>query len=209
MALACFFAMTLAAAAQELSASNTSRYVGDGRWDWTVFIVAPREVLQNISCVEYRLHPTFPDPVRKVCQPGHPDLPFGLSTNGWGAFQIDIKVTFKNGEVRALWHVLVLEARPVERPLKISADNSATQVRSGWWDWTVFIEAPDEVLRQIRCVEYTLHPTFPDPVRTICRRGTGRQAFALHGSGWGTFQIRIRVILNDGRIQELTHHLRF
>jgi transcription initiation factor IIF auxiliary subunit len=105
--------------------------------------------------------------------------------------------------------MLAFQTPAVERPLKISAGNSATQVQSGWWNWTVFIEGSEDVLRSVRCVEYTLHPTFPDPVRTVCSRGTGREAFPLSSSGWGTFQIGIRVVLKDGRIQELTHHLRF
>ena len=35
----------------------------------------------------------------------------------------------------------------------------------------VFIQAPPAVLSQIKCVEYTLHPTFPNPVRQVCDRG--------------------------------------
>jgi transcription initiation factor IIF auxiliary subunit len=93
----------------------------------------------------------------------------------------------------------------------VSAANTAREEpgRPGWWLWTVFIEGPEEALRRIRCVEYTLHETFPDRVRTVCERGRGREAFALSSSGWGTFTVRIRAILDSGRVQELTHPLRF
>lgn len=206
----CLIAMTPSAAAQEFSASNISRYAGNGRWDWTVFISASPQLLNNIRCVEYTLHPSFPNPVRKVCSLGDRRYPFGLSSNGWGTFELSIRVIFKNGEVRFLRHMLTFESPPVERPLPITAGNDARQVRPGWWDWAVFIEAPEKVLDEVRCVEYTLHRTFPNPVRTICDRGEDpRRAFRLPASGWGMFQIGIRVFLKDGRVQELTHDLKF
>jgi len=196
-------------AAQEISASNTSRYIGNGMWDWTVFIKTSPQVLRDIRCVEYTLHSTFPNPIRKVCSIGDERYPFGHSTSGWGIFEIPIKVTFKNGEVRFLKHVLTFVAPPIERPLPITTGNVATEVRKGWWNWTVFVQGPDDVLDQIQCVEYTLHPTFPNPVREVCDRGTGPRAFALSTTGWGTFQLQIRVFFKDGRVQELTHYLKF
>lgn len=98
--------------AQQISADNTSRYIGNGRWDWTVFIKASKQVLDDIECVEYTLHPTFPNPIRRECSLGDPRYPFGHSTNGWGTFEIHIKVTFKDGTVRFLKHMLILEAPP-------------------------------------------------------------------------------------------------
>lgn len=94
-------------------------------------------------------------------------------------------------------------------PLPITADNVATRVGENKWSWTVFIQGPEDALDQIRCVEYTLHPTFPNPVRTVCQKGTGSRAFALSTTGWGTFEIGIRVITFDGRVQKLSHRLRF
>lgn len=51
---------------QIIRTANISHYIGNDRWDWTVFIQAPQEVLNTISYVEYTLHPTFPDPIRRV-----------------------------------------------------------------------------------------------------------------------------------------------
>jgi transcription initiation factor IIF auxiliary subunit len=202
-------ALTSAASAQEISAANTSRYVGDRRWEWTVFVQASPETLNGIRCVEYTLHPTFPDPVRRQCALGDLRFPFALTTNGWGTFEIAIKVLFKDGRERALKHMLVFAAPPVERPLPIQTANVATEARKGLWEWTVFVQAPDSVLEQIRCVEYTLHPTFPDRVREVCDRGPSRQPFALTARGWGIFEIQVRVFLKDGHVQTLTHSLKF
>jgi prokaryotic YEATS domain/Caspase domain len=74
------------------------------------------------------------------------------------------------------------------------------------WDWTIFIDADQDTLSQIRCVEYTLHESFPDPVRTVCTSGT---KFALSSNGWGTFTIKIKVILKDGSQRTLSHDLQF
>lgn len=65
----------------ELTVKNTSSYVGSGRWDWTIFIDADSRTLQQVTCVEYHLHPTFPKPVYKVCN--HPETKFAFSANGW------------------------------------------------------------------------------------------------------------------------------
>ena len=94
-------------------------------------------------------------------------------------------------------------------PLPLTADNVATKVREGAWNWTIFLQGPEDALNQIRCVEYTLHPSFPEPVVTVCQKGSASRAFALSGSGWGTFEVGIRVIAHDGREQKLTHHLKF
>ena len=50
---------------------------------------------------------------------------------------------------------------------------------SDWYDWGVFVNEPQTVLERIEWVEYTLHPTFPDPIRKTSDRG-GR--FALMNS---------------------------
>jgi transcription initiation factor IIF auxiliary subunit len=150
--------------AQEISASNISQYVGNGKWNWTIFILAPSEVIRDIDCVEYSLPSTFPNPIRKVCRVGDLHYPFGLTNNGWGVFEVSIKVIFKNNTTSQLTHMLTFEAPPVEKPLPISADNIATQIKEGWWNWMIFIKGSQKDIDQIQCVEYTLHPTFPNPV---------------------------------------------
>jgi transcription initiation factor IIF auxiliary subunit len=197
--------------AQGLSIANTSRYLGLGRWEWTVYVKAQNEeALNGIRCVEYTLPASlFTDPVRSVCSRGDTRYPFGFTGQGVGSFEISIKITLANGTVDRLTHKMALVALPVTSPLPITAGNVATQLQPGWWEWTVFIQGPEDALNQIQCVQYTLHPTFPHPVRDVCIRGTSSQAFALTATGWGTFQIRIRMFLKNGRVQDLTHDLTF
>jgi transcription initiation factor IIF auxiliary subunit len=206
--LVLLFASALAAGAQEITTRNVSRYVGNDRWVWTVFVSAPATVLREIRCVEYTLHPTFPDPVRRVCERGDPAQPFALQSDGWGTFTIGVRVFFRSGETRALRHELRFAAPSIERALPIRSAQTARRLSRDWWVWTIYIEGPAESLEQVRCVEYTLHPTFPDPVREVCDRGSG-PAFALSARGWGTFPVRLRIFLKSGAVQELTHELRF
>lgn len=200
--------LPLPSTAQEILSTNTSRYLGNDKWEWTIFIKTSPEVVEEIESVKYQLYPTFSSPVRTECSVGDPNYPFGLTAAGWGAFEIPIEVTFKSGAVRLLKHNLVFAAPPVQDPLAISAANVATKVDQGWWNWTIFIQGPNHVLDQIQCVEYTLHPTFPNPVREVTDRGAGTHAFPLTTSSWGTFPIHIRVFLKDGQIQELTHNIK-
>lgn len=197
------------ASAEQISADNTSRYVGGGRWDWTVFIKAVPEVLERIECVEYTLHPTFPNPVRRQCALGDRRFPFALTTNGWGTFEIGIKIVLKDEGQRTLRHMLVFAAPPVQPPMPIRMANIATEVKRGLWEWTAFVQGPNEVLEQIICVEYTLHPTFPNRIREVCVRGGEQRPFALVARGWGPFDLQARVFLKDGRVQSLTHSLKF
>ncbi len=85
---------------------NNSQWVGNNRWDWTVYLEADSTTMSRISCVVYTLHPSFPDRFRKVCNSASNN--FALTSNGWGNFDIDIKVTFKDGNIRYLVHRLVL-----------------------------------------------------------------------------------------------------
>jgi transcription initiation factor IIF auxiliary subunit len=77
--------------AQDIKVDNTAKYVGNGRYDWTVFIVAEKAVLSRIQTVEYTLHPTFTDPVLEGTGPR-----FSLTSNGWGEFNIKVKIIFKD-----------------------------------------------------------------------------------------------------------------
>jgi hypothetical protein len=108
-------------AQSNISVSNTSRYVASGRWDWTVFIQASPAVLSQIKCVEYALHPTFPNPVRQVCDRGKDSQAFALNSNGWGEFTIQVTVFFRSGETQHLKYALKLAA-----PSTASRDTKST-----------------------------------------------------------------------------------
>ena len=72
------------------------------------------------------------------------------------------------------------------------------------WKWWIWIEGPDDELDQIDHVVYTLHPTFPNPVRTVSDRAS---KFRLKAVGWGTFLIHAKVIDRDGKETRLKHDL--
>ena len=198
------------AQAQELRVRNTAQYVTGGRWDWTIYIEASAAELDRIRCVDYTLHPTFPNPKRQVCALGNRQQPFALKSNGWGTFEVAVAVRYKNGSVRQLKHMLDFSARSTATgTVPLAAANTAKELKPGLYEWTVYVTGTPEQLGAVQCVEYKLHPTFPKPLQEVCTLGNTSRAFALTATGWGTFVIGIRVRMKDGRIQELSHALRF
>lgn len=73
-----------------------------------------------------------------------------------------------------------------------------------WWKWAVWIDADEADLDKIDYVVYTLHSTFPKPVRKKTDRSS---KFRLEAEGWGIFTIYVRVFLKDGDEIPLTHRL--
>jgi len=205
--------IALSAQNSDISTDNVSRYVGNGKWDWTIFIKASDEVLRGISCVEYTLHSTFPVPLQRVCERGSGVYAFGLTMNGWGTFLVPIKIIYKSGTPRYLKHMLVFESKPVDKPLKISVDDTSSSADRNLWEWTVYICGTSEDLDQIKLVQYSLPPLFADAyteeVHEVFDRASGRRGFALSGIGKEEFDLKIRVFYNSGRYQDLRHHVKF
>jgi transcription initiation factor IIF auxiliary subunit len=73
-----------------------------------------------------------------------------------------------------------------------------------WWNWSVWIDAPEKHLDQIQYVEYTLHPTFAERVRRVTDRST---RFCLDSAGWGEFMIGVKIQGRDGRSFKRQHWL--
>lgn len=187
-----------------LQVKNTSTYKGNGRWNWTIFIDGSNYELNEISFVEYKLHPTFKNPIRKAT---NRENGFALSTNGWGTFVVKVKIHYLNQRIRELDHQLVFnQNNNPENMRNIRADNWSKEIEPGWWEWGVYIQASEEILNKIRAVEYRLHSSFPNPVRIVRSR---HNKFELKSKGWGTFVIPIKVFFNDGTIIELNHQLIF
>ena len=199
---AAFLALGAVPGSAAVAVKNTSTYVGGGRWDWTIFVDADRETLQQIDCVEYVLHPSFPEPVQKVCRAAA--TKFAYSTNGWGVFTVKVNIHYKNGHVEALEHKLVFGSEPPAGPLAVSVKNRSKQIEPGWWEWAVYLDGPGSELDRIRCVEYTLHPSFPNPVRVVCDRP---RRFELVARGWGAFTIGVKLMLKDGSVRQLSYPL--
>jgi transcription initiation factor IIF auxiliary subunit len=74
-----------------------------------------------------------------------------------------------------------------------------------WWTWAVWVEGSEDALDKVDSVEWTLHPTFSNPIRKVHNR---QEKFRLVTGGWGEFQIRARVEMKDGKTVNLRHDLR-
>lgn len=82
--------------------------------------------------------------------------------------------------------------------------NTATYVDSGRYNWSVFLVGKEKVLNSIKYVQYTLHPSFPQPQRTVYDRETN---FTLNSNGWGEFNIYVKIVFDSGRKMYLEHWL--
>ena len=91
----------------------------------------------------------------------------------------------------------------------LGAGNTSKYLGSDSWEWTVFLTGSAETLAKVREVEYTLHPTFSNPVQRVTRIGNASTPFGLTATGWGTFTVRIVVTFADGRTERLAHPLTF
>lgn len=72
------------------------------------------------------------------------------------------------------------------------------------WNWSVRIGGDEAELDRIKKVVWYLHHTFRNPVVTATKRET---QFELSRKGWGVFQLRAELHLDDSSKQTLTHWL--
>ncbi len=80
---------------------------GNTRYEWSVEVEAPDAVLDQIDHVKYELHESFAVPVQILRDRlTH----FRLSASGWGTFDIQIEVHFKDGTVGSTDHELTFES---------------------------------------------------------------------------------------------------
>ncbi len=203
---------------------NTAKPAGDGRYDWTVFIITDTATLSKIKAVEYTLPPTLSKPVRIVTTGREKGFPLSSNTFG-GEFTIFAKVFYYDGTTSSLKYRLDFVARsrqannlPPPTPVPIvdvqkvplTTGNTSRNLGVGRWEWSVFVIASDDVLRQIQYVEYTLHPTFPEPIQKVTQRGVvSGKGFFLNATGWGTFEIAVKVVFTDGKARFVKHQLKF
>lgn len=77
---------------------------GQDWWHWSVWIEASESELDDITFVDWHLHPTFPDPVRRRT---NRDEQFRLDASGWGEFEVRAEVD-RGGAKTLLSHQLIL-----------------------------------------------------------------------------------------------------
>ena len=85
-------------------------------------------------------------------------------------------------------------ARPLER----------SQGGTKWYQWKVFVDAPQPVLNTIARVEYILHPTFPEPRQIMTN---AQDKFSLETAGWGEFTVQANVFFQDGHTETASYWL--
>ena len=89
---------------------NSWSYRGADRWDWKIYVDdSGSGELKDVDYVEYVLHPTFAQPVRRITDPTDG---FALKTNGWGTFEVTAFVHKKDKAVARLSHSLRLLFEP-------------------------------------------------------------------------------------------------
>lgn len=94
----------------QLKLKNRWNYKGNDWWEWEAFLDDEGSGdLQRVDHVEYVLHESFPNPVRRVDDPSDG---FALHTSGWGVFEITAFVYTEDGEKHKLSHQLQLSRSP-------------------------------------------------------------------------------------------------
>jgi len=77
-------------------------------------------------------------------------------------------------------------------------------VEEDWWKWWIWIEGEESELDKIDFVVYTLHSTFPNPIRKVEDRSS---KFKMKTEGWGVFTIYAKLHLKSKTEITLSHDL--
>jgi len=89
--------------------------------------------------------------------------------------------------------------------MSLRIKQEAIYTASDWWKWSLWLDGPAKELDQVDYVVYTLHPTFPSPVRRIADR---ESYFRLDSAGWGEFEVFLDIFFKDGQTRKRKHWLR-
>jgi len=73
-----------------------------------------------------------------------------------------------------------------------------------YYDWEVFVDEDEEVVKKVDHIIYFLHKTFPNPIRTVTDK---ENKFSLKSRGWGEFEIGIQIFFTDGQSTQETYRL--
>ena len=76
----------------KLEIEQTSEQASSDKWNWEIFLKGNKDDLDKIEYLEYILHPTFVNPVRKIYDK---DSGFKLKTSGWGTFPVYYRIKVK------------------------------------------------------------------------------------------------------------------
>lgn len=91
----------------------------------------------------------------------------------------------------------------------LSTANVSEYIGDSKWTWTIYITGPYTLLAQVNYVEYQLHPTFSNPTQRVYKTADSRYPFGLTASGWGVFEVGVKVVFKSGEAQFMKHMLQF
>lgn len=80
-----------------------------------------------------------------------------------------------------------------------------SNVRKGFYNWTIYVSANESILNDIDHIEYLLDPTFRNPLVLSYDR---QSKFSYKAVGWGEFEIKGTIYFKDKtKPVNLTHWL--
>ena len=89
-------------------------------------------------------------------------------------------------------------------PYLIGQSSRRSNTKSDYFNWDIWIEDGKKPITEIESVEYLLHPTFPNRLRSSSDVAA---KFKLKSKGWGEFTIRVIIYEKSGKKIILNHWL--
>jgi transcription initiation factor IIF auxiliary subunit len=168
---------------------------------WTIKIDNKNSPDSLIDHVVYNLDGTrYKDPVRTVTEADYQIIIFGASGT-----DVMAEVFFTDGTSEKYFFPL-----SVNEITSFNLENTSQRQDENVWKWQAFITGDEEELNAVSYVEYTLHRSFKNRVVIINERGADKtKGFELKASGWGTFNLKAKVVTQSGNVTYLEHELSF
>jgi hypothetical protein len=107
-----------------LKITQSSKYIGNKYWSWSVWINGSDAELDAIKRVVWYLHPSFSPPMVKTIDRSSC---FKLETSGWGTFEIEATLEMRSGVDLSLSHELELFYPDDEATTRSTAANRAVE----------------------------------------------------------------------------------
>jgi hypothetical protein len=102
LSAAVLFVFGLSASERQVQIGEKASALGNGNWQWTVFLGGTQESLAAVKCVRYSLDADVPEPDRKVCQAGRAGLSFATSGGATRSFSLKATVEWDDGRATEL-----------------------------------------------------------------------------------------------------------
>ena len=83
----------------DLRIAQSAEQTGPRHWKWSVWLIGNPIELGAVKYVEYLLHPTFKEPIRRI---DDRVSAFRLDSSGWGEFVIRARLVFNDGSEASL-----------------------------------------------------------------------------------------------------------